>query len=129
MKVDLLKYRKYFSENRFWQKLSKISRGVGIKVVYSALLLYYAYRRRETPIWARSIILGALGYLLTPIDLIPDLTPIIGYTDDMSILALGMGGIAAFINEDVRVKARTKLYLWFKPSEVEQLEDPEEIVG
>lgn len=127
MKDNLLKYRKHFSEKRFWSKLEKNARSVGIKLVYSALLLYYAFRRRETPIWARSIILGALGYLLTPIDLLPDLTPIFGYTDDMSILALGIGGIAAYINEEVQLQARTKLYLWFKSSEVEQLEEPEEL--
>lgn len=127
MKENLLKYRKNFSEKQFWLKLEKNARGIGIKIVYSALLLFYSFRRRETPIWARSIILGALGYLLTPIDLIPDLTPVFGYTDDMSILALGIAGIAAYINDEVRTQARAKLYMWFKPSEIEELQDPEEI--
>lgn len=123
MKEDLDKYRDQFSEAGFWRKLSKVARSVGIKLVYSALLMFYAYRRKETPYWARSVILGVLGYLLAPIDLIPDLTPIFGYTDDMSVLAIGLATIAAYINQDVRTKARTKLYLWFNAYKEEEIDE------
>ncbi|MEL7249308.1 MAG: YkvA family protein [Bacteroidota bacterium] len=123
MKPDLEKYRPEFSEGGFWTKLRKIAKSVGVKLVYTALLLFYAYKRNETPHWARSIVLGALGYLLAPIDLIPDLTPLIGYTDDMTVLTLGLVTIAAYINQDVRTKARAKLYLWFGASKVEEIEE------
>lgn len=126
MKPDLEKYSDQFSEEGFWKKLGKIANAVGTKLIYTALLLYYAYRRKETPAWARSIVLGVLGYLLAPIDLIPDLTPLLGYTDDMGVLALGLATIAGYINEDVKVKARTKLYLWFgaeKDAEIQEIDD------
>lgn len=126
MKPDLEKYSDQFSEEGFWKKLGKIANAVGTKLIYTALLLYYAYRRKETPAWARSIVLGVLGYLLAPIDLIPDLTPLLGYTDDMGVLALGLATIAGYINEDVKVKARTKLYLWFGAkgeAEIQEIDD------
>ena len=123
MKPDFDKYRSQFSERGFWKKLGKIAKSVGVKLVYTSLLLFYAYKRKETPHWARSIVLGVLGYLLTPIDLIPDLTPVLGYTDDTAILAIGLATIAGYINEEVRVKARAKLYLWFGASKLEEIEE------
>ena len=114
MKINLKKYASNFSEMNFWNKLTKYAKQAGLKVVYVALLLFYAYRRKETPSWAKSIVIGVLGYLITPIDLIPDLSPIVGYTDDLSILSFGLVTIASYINKDVKEKARTTLGNWFK---------------
>ncbi len=92
--------------------LLRIISKAGTKVLYTALLLYYAFRRSDLPAWARSVVIGALGYLLSPIDSIPDLTPLIGYTDDLGVLSYGLVLIAAYINEDVRKQARLKLNRW-----------------
>ena len=113
MKDQLEAFRRYFSEQQFWLKLAGYARKAGIKVVYSALLLYYAYRRKETPGWAKRIILGSLGYFLSPIDLIPDLSPVIGYTDDMAVLAFGITAVAIYINNDVKARALGQLSKWF----------------
>lgn len=110
---NLSKYRHFFSERQFWGNLGRFARRIGLKSVYSALLLYYAYRRKETPFWAKNIVIGVLGYLLAPLDFMPDLTPIVGYTDDLGILTFGLATIAAYINPDVRSKARVKLQNWF----------------
>ena len=115
------KYIPAFSEFNFWKKLSDFARQAGVKVVYSALLLYYAYHRQETPHWARHIILGALGYFLAPIDSIPDLTPFLGYTDDIGVLSFGLVTIAAYINMDVKINARKKLKDWFGQVDLESL--------
>ena len=92
-----------------------------MKTVYSALLLFYAYRRKETPTWAKSIVLGTLGYLISPFDALPDLTPIIGYTDDIGVLSFGLVTIACYINEGVRTNARKQLGKWFKDFQEEDL--------
>ena len=110
---DYKKYIPNFSENGLWKKLSAHASKLGQKTIYSVLLLFYAYRRKETPYWAKNIVLGVLGYLITPIDFIPDLTPIIGYTDDIGILSFGLVTIAAFVNDDVKVESRAKLAKWF----------------
>ena len=126
MKETIKKYRRYFSDERFWAKLRSQARKAGVKIVYTALLLFYAYRRTETPTWARSIILGVLGYFLAPIDLIPDLTPILGYTDDLGVLAFGLVTIAAYVNQDVRQKARGRLNQWFGDYDETELKEVDE---
>lgn len=113
MENPFKKYSSQFSENKLWKKISMYAKQAGIKTVYSALLLFYAYRRKDTPAWAKNIILGTLGYFLSPIDAIPDLSPIIGYTDDIGVLSFGLVTIAAYVNADVRKKARSHVQRWF----------------
>ncbi|MBK8885021.1 MAG: DUF1232 domain-containing protein [Saprospiraceae bacterium] len=79
------------------------------KLIYSALLMFYAYKSPNTPAWARRTILGALAYLLSPIDGLPDLTPFIGFTDDMGVISFSLVTIACYIDKDVRQQARHKL--------------------
>lgn len=112
-KINLERYRRFFSERNFWSVIGRFAQRLGIKTVYTALLMYYAYRRKETPFWAKNIVIGVLGYLLTPLDFLPDLTPIIGFTDDIGMLSFGLVTIASFINQDVRNQAREKLAKWF----------------
>ncbi|MFZ1749757.1 MAG: YkvA family protein [Saprospiraceae bacterium] len=96
---------------------SKVS-AMGVKLVYSALLMIYAYKSERTPSWAKRIIIGAMAYLLSPIDTIPDLTPFIGFTDDLGVLSFALVTIACYIDEDVRQKAKTRLNKMFtNPSE------------
>jgi len=110
---DLNKFAKNFSERKFVKKAKALLAIVGYKSIYSALLLFHAYKRKETPYWAKHIVLGALGYLLTPIDFLPDLTPIIGYTDDIGILSFGLMTIACYVSPEVRIAARKNLKTWF----------------
>ena len=93
MKNPFKAYINQFSETKFWKKISQFTQQAGVKTVYAALLLFFAYRRKETPTWAKSIILGTLGYFLAPFDALPDLTPIIGYTDDLGVLSFGLATI------------------------------------
>lgn len=116
-------YTGRFSEGKLWQKLANFARLVGLKVVYMVLLLFFAYRRKETPSWAKNIIIGTLGYFLAPFDAIPDLTPIIGYTDDIGILSFGLVTISAYIDNEVRINARQKLKSWFGEYDESELEE------
>ena len=74
MKIKFGDYIRFFSASNLWKKLRVYARKIGIKAVYTVLLLFYAYQRAETPSWAKNIILGVLGYFLSPIDAVPDLT-------------------------------------------------------
>jgi uncharacterized membrane protein YkvA (DUF1232 family) len=107
------KYAVFFSEINFWNTVQSYAKKIGIQSVYSSLLLFYAFKRKETPAWAKNIIIGVLGYLIAPIDLIPDLTPFIGYTDDLGVLGIGLVAIASYINDAVKSQAKTKLKDWF----------------
>ena len=52
--------------------------------------LYLAYHRKDIPLMAKIVAIITVGYALSPIDLIPDFIPVIGYLDDMILLPLGI---------------------------------------
>ena len=107
------KYQRYFSDDQFWPKLKKMARKAGTKVVYAALLLYYVLRNPGTPRADRTKIIGALGYLLLPTDLIPDFIPVAGYTDDLAALLWALYSVAKNVTPEVKIQARQKLGEWF----------------
>ncbi|WP_306589790.1 YkvA family protein [Geothrix sp. 21YS21S-4] len=74
-----------YSDERFWEKLKRYAKTAGKEVIEKALWLYYAAQEKETPLWAKAVCYGALGYFISPIDAIPDVTPVVGYADDLSV--------------------------------------------
>ncbi len=105
----LLRYAFTFVYMNKKQLIVRILKKGGIRLIYSALLLYYAFKRKDLPAWARSIVIGVIGYLISPFDSIPDITPIVGYTDDLGILSYALVLIAAYVNDEVRTKAKNRL--------------------
>ena len=112
MMMKANKHKNSFSEPKLWNKIAQFGKQIGGQGVYSALLLFYAYKRTDTPRWAKNIIIGVVGYFIAPIDVIPDLTPILGYTDDIKLLAVAVGTLGAYINADVKEQAKGKLRSW-----------------
>ena len=74
--------------------------------IFSVNNFAYAFKRKETPAWAKRIITGILAYFIAPLDAIPDLTPFLGFTDDVGLLGFGLVTIAAYINDEVKSKSR-----------------------
>jgi len=103
----------HYSEDSFWEKLKNFAVKAGGEVVEKALQLYYAAQEPETPAWAKTAIYGALGYFILPLDVIPDVMPGIGFTDDLGILAAAIGAVSMYINDDVKKKAEQKMQDWF----------------
>ncbi|WP_051529392.1 YkvA family protein [Meiothermus cerbereus] len=102
-----------YSEAAFWQKLQRFARRAGRKVVEKALWLYYTLQEPSTPTWAKRTILGALVYFLVPLDAVADLAPLIGFTDDLSVLLLAAGTVAAHITPAIKERARRQASVWF----------------
>ena len=111
--TDHNKYEDAYSDRGFWDKLKKYALLAGREVVEKALLLYYAMQEEKAPAWAKATIAGALGYFIVPLDAIADLTPAVGYADDLGVLALAVAAVATYINDDVRRKAAEKMRDWF----------------
>ena len=109
-------FEKEYSEKSFWDKLAKYAKSAGIEVVEKSLLLYYAAQEENTPAWAKVTIVGALGYFISLIDAVPDLTPIIGYTDDLGVLVMAVATISSYINQNVKDKTKQKITDWFGDS-------------
>lgn len=99
---------------------------MGQQTVYAILLMFYAYREKETPAWAKRIIVGTIGYVLTPFDAVPDLSPIVGYTDDLGVLSFGLVAIASHINDSVRINARRQMGSMFGTIDLDQLRTVDE---
>ena len=112
-------------ERQLWNKIKRFAKAAGVKTVYSVLLLFYAFQRKDTPAWAKNIILGALAYFISPLDFLPDLTPVFGFTDDLGVLGFGLVTIAGYIDAEVRQQARERLSKWFTAYSEEDLEEVE----
>jgi uncharacterized membrane protein YkvA (DUF1232 family) len=120
-KIDTSKYEKDYSDSSFWEKVGKFALKAGVKVIYNALLLYYALQSPNTPGWAKTTIIGALGYFIAPIDLIPDLVPG-GFVDDLGALILAVEAVSSNITPEIKSQAKKQLKEWFGNSAIAQIE-------
>ena len=110
---DLRQYAGSYSGEKFWNKLVTVAKNLGRKATRYALLLYYTLQSDEVSLENKAIIVGALGYLILPIDLIPDLVPVLGLTDDVAALTLAYEKVKASITPEIERKASAKLAQWF----------------
>ncbi|MEH6389317.1 MULTISPECIES: YkvA family protein [Pseudomonas] len=102
-----------FSDKGYWNKLSRFALIAGREAVEKSLYLYYAAQRPETPKWAKTAMYGALAYFISPVDAMPDFLPMLGFTDDIAVMAAAIGMVSFYINDEVKAKARNKLNAWF----------------
>ena len=102
-----------YSESSFWRKLAAFGRIAGHEVLEKALWLYYAAERTDTPKWARATVYGALAYFVLPLDAVPDMLPVAGYTDDLAVLALAVTTIGCYVDSQVKANAARTLARWF----------------
>jgi uncharacterized membrane protein YkvA (DUF1232 family) len=119
------KYGKNYSEEDFWAKVKNVARKAGAKVIYVALILYYELSDEKVSLKEKGIILGALGYFILPVDLIPDFLPIAGYTDDLAALVAAFAYVKSHLTPEVRMRAQVKLRDWFGDLDASSIE-PEE---
>jgi len=70
--------------------------------------LYHAYRDPRVPWYAKLLAIFVVAHTLSPIDLIPDFIPVLGYLDDLIITPLGLALVLKMIPEEVMVEARRK---------------------
>ncbi|WP_193213603.1 YkvA family protein [Luteolibacter marinus] len=94
-----------YSAHNLWRKLSRYALVAGRKTVLTALTLYHCLRDADTPTWAKGVIVGALGYLILPADLVPDIIPGAGYGDDWAALVAALGTVAAYVKDVHKLKA------------------------
>lgn len=106
---DLKKYEKSYSEVGFFNKIAECGGTIGTELILKALQLWYVLQLPEVPVKVKAIIIGALGYLICPVDLIPDIIPLIGYSDDAAVIAFALLIVMMYIDDSVKEKASRKL--------------------
>lgn len=117
------KYQDNYSEKNLINKINKVARKAGLKVIYYALILYYTAISSSTPIKDKSIIFGALGYFILPIDIIPDIIPFFGFTDDLTALISVISTISHNITPEIKLQAKNSLSKWFNNVNYDEIND------
>jgi len=94
-------------QRSFWKKL----RGLAARLPFAEDLLtaHYCAFDRQTPLHVKAALFGALAYFVLPSDVIPDVLPVIGYTDDAAVLAAAIKLVSSHITPDHREAARRML--------------------
>jgi uncharacterized membrane protein YkvA (DUF1232 family) len=119
-------FSKYYSEKSLWEKIKKFSKAAGTKVIYAVLLLYYAMKDSNVSLKTKLFIAASLGYFILPTDAIFDLTPIIGYSDDLGVLLFALKQISSAITTEVKENARKKIAEWFSEIDEKEIGELEE---
>ena len=115
---EFMSYKDKFTQSGFIEKISKIAKRAGSKLVYAALILYYTLQSESVSLKDKTMILAALGYLISRLDVMPDAIPIAGLSDDLGVLLYVLRKVWTDIPEDVKEKAHNKLTKWFDEEEV-----------
>ena len=120
---DFMSYANKFSQSDFVEKISRIAKRAGSKLVYAALILYYTLQSDKISKADKAMIIGALGYMISPIDVLPDAIPIVGLTDDLAVLVYVLKKVWTEVDPDIQEKAKSKLSKWFDEDEIEEIGD------
>lgn len=97
-----------YSDQRFLDKMKAFGLQAGQGLVEQAFVLWYALHDAETPTSAKIKIVGALTYWILPVDMLPDILPAVGFTDDFTAMTTVVGTIATNITPQVREKAKQR---------------------
>jgi uncharacterized membrane protein YkvA (DUF1232 family) len=92
---------------RFWTKFKSVV--ASLPFAEDLLAAYYCAFDRETPRHVQVSLLGAIAYFVLPFDFVPDVLPVLGFTDDAAILATAIRMVASHITSDHREAARAAL--------------------
>jgi uncharacterized membrane protein YkvA (DUF1232 family) len=92
---------------RFWIKLKRVV--AGLPFAEDLLAAYYCAFDKQTPRHVQVALLGAIAYFILPFDFIPDMMPVLGFTDDAAVLATAIRLVATHIKPEHRDAARAAL--------------------
>ena len=118
-----MKYQDDYTSEGFIDKISRVAKRAGAKLVYVALILYYTLQSNDVSVKDKAIIIGALGYLISPLDIIPDAIPIAGLGDDLAVLLYVVKKVWGEVPDSVREKAHAKLSKWFDEDEMKEADN------
>ena len=100
------RFEQHYDEDGFLKKLRHIASQVGRKVLYPALQLYFLLQAKDVPVNAKTLIIGALGYLILPTDMVPDFIPALGFTDDLTALMVALRTLNKHLTPDINARAK-----------------------
>ena len=102
-----------FSPQMVIPLLNRVFNKAGVNVAANVLQLYYLLRSSDVPLWAKTAICTALGYFIMTPDAIPDVTPVVGFSDDLVVLTSALATVASYLTPEIRAKVKARLQGWF----------------
>lgn len=120
---DFMSFANKFSPTDFVDKVARIAKRAGAKLVYAALILYYTLQSDKVSKADKALIVGALGYMISPFDAVPDAIPIVGLTDDLAVLVYVLKKVWVNVDPEIKDKARARLSKWFDEDEIMEIDD------
>ena len=123
--MNMDEYAKNYSEDNLWDKVRDNVSSIGMSLIYKAFQLYYVAQSDACPMKVKAGIIAALGYLISPIDLIPDLMPVVGYSDDAAAIAFALAAAQAYITPEIKKQAKDRMREIFGAKMVANLDDEE----
>lgn len=118
---ELQKYEQHYNDSSFLDKVTKYGKLIGITALYKAVQLWFVLQKPDVPARTKAVIMGALGYLIAPLDFLPDLLPVLGYTDDMVAITFALIKVQGYIDEEVEHKSKKLLTKIFGEEAVSNL--------
>lgn len=91
----------------FWRKARRVA--AHIPFAEDLLAAYYCAFDRDTPLPVKATLVGALAYFVLPVDAIPEVLPVIGFTDDAAVLATAIKLVTSHMRPVHREAAKNKL--------------------
>ncbi len=120
--VDMNKYAGKYSEKGLFQKVKGAVKSAGLALIYKAFQLFYVTKNPNCPTRVKAGIFAALGYFITPLDMLPDFIPIAGYSDDGTAIALAIAVAHFYIDDTVKQKAKDRIKSIFGEKVAAQLD-------
>lgn len=81
----------------------------GTRLVSTVLQLFYLAKSTDVPLWVKGTVIAALGYFIVVPDAIPDVTPIVGFVDDLGVLASALAAVAPYISPTIKKRVEETL--------------------
>ena len=101
------------NDKNLWTKIKRFANKVGVIGLSQVLTAYNCMKDKDTPLWAKTAIGAALTYFIAPIDTIPDITPILGLSDDFSVLGAALASVATYVKPEHKKEAKRQAKAFF----------------
>ena len=96
-----------FVRRHFWSKLRRVA--ARLPFAEDLVAGYYCAFDHQTPRHVQASLLGAIAYFILPFDFVPDMLPLLGFTDDAAVLAAALRMVATHLTPEHRDAARAAL--------------------
>lgn len=103
------RYKAAYTAANFQKKLKTLGGRGTYELLEKAFQLYYLAKSPTVPLWAKGLVVGALGYFIVTPDAVPDITPVLGFVDDLSVMLSALAAVAAHISPEIKERVERRL--------------------